>query len=242
MNLRISGFLAIAAFFFAPGQSRAADLTPLVSFNGINGEGPQAGLIADADGNLFGTTAFGGAYGGGTAFEIAKAAADYASTPTTLVNFNIGSTDGYRPLAGLIADANGNLFGTASQSGVSDYGTVFKIAKTATGYASNPTTLVNFNGTNGENPLAGLIADANGNLLGTTYLGGAYGDGSVFEITGSGFTVPVTFAGAPGKPNCHGKSVSALAQQFGGLNGAAAALGFASIGALQNAIMGFCGG
>jgi YVTN family beta-propeller protein len=50
------------------------------------------------------------------------------------------------------------------------------------------------------------------------------------------------FAGTPGKANCHGKSVSALAQQYGGLNNAAAALGFDSVSALQDAIMAFCGG
>jgi len=55
------------------------------------------------------------------------------------------------------------------------------------------------------------------------------------------FAQPV-FAGTPGKANCHGKSVSALAQQFGGLNGAAAGLGFASVGALQDAVLAFCGG
>jgi len=50
------------------------------------------------------------------------------------------------------------------------------------------------------------------------------------------------FAGTPGHSNCHGQSVSALARQFGGLNGAAAALGFPSVKALQNAILTFCGG
>jgi len=50
------------------------------------------------------------------------------------------------------------------------------------------------------------------------------------------------FAGTPGKANCHGKSVSALAKQFGGLNNAAAKLGYPSVDALQNAIMEFCGG
>jgi hypothetical protein len=55
------------------------------------------------------------------------------------------------------------------------------------------------------------------------------------------FAQPV-FAGTPGKANCHGKSVSALARQFGGLNRAAAALGFDSVSALQEAIMAFCGG
>jgi hypothetical protein len=50
-----------------------------------------------------------------------------------------------------------------------------------------------------------------------------------------------SFAGTPGKANCHGQSVSALAQEFGGLNGAAAALGFSGVSALQDAIMAFCG-
>jgi hypothetical protein len=55
------------------------------------------------------------------------------------------------------------------------------------------------------------------------------------------FAQPV-FAGTPGKANCHGKSVSALAKQFGGLNAAAADLGFASVRALQDAILAYCGG
>ena len=64
---------------------------------------------------------------------------------------------------------------------------MFEIEKTAAGYASAPTTLVSFNGTDGETPIGGLIADANGDLFGTTDGGGANGDGTVFEITGSGF-------------------------------------------------------
>jgi hypothetical protein len=50
------------------------------------------------------------------------------------------------------------------------------------------------------------------------------------------------FAGTRGKSNCHGKSVSALAQQYHGLNAAAAALGYADVSAFQSAIMAFCGG
>ena len=64
---------------------------------------------------------------------------------------------------------------------------MFEIAKTGGSYASTPTTLVSFNGTNGEDPYAGLIADAAGDLFGTTVDGGANGDGTVFEITDSGF-------------------------------------------------------
>jgi uncharacterized repeat protein (TIGR03803 family) len=64
---------------------------------------------------------------------------------------------------------------------------VFEIKKTAAAYASAPTTLINFNGDNGANPVASLIADANGDLFGTTEFGGASGEGTVFEVTGSRF-------------------------------------------------------
>jgi uncharacterized repeat protein (TIGR03803 family) len=159
--------------------------TTLVSFNGTDGAYPSAGLIADANGDLFGTTEYGGASNDGTVFEIANTSSGYASTPTTLVSFN--GTDGANPFAGLIADGKGNLFGTDNAGGPSDDGTVFEVAKTSSGYASTPTVLVNFNGTNGANPKAGLVADMNGNLFGTTYDGGASDVGTVFEVTGSGF-------------------------------------------------------
>jgi len=111
------------SIFHQVGATEVAqpELTTLVNFNGANGMIPFAGLIADAHGDLFGTTLEGGAnvttnatYGFGTVFEIAKTAHGYASTPTTLVNFN--GTDGARPTSSLIADAHGDLFGTG-QSG-----------------------------------------------------------------------------------------------------------------------------
>ena len=92
------------------------------------------------------------------------------------------------PDRSLIADAHGDLFGTTVRGGANGDGTVFEIAKTAHGYASTPTTLVSFNGTNGADPTGSLIADAHGDLFGTTEVGGANGDGTVFEITGSGFS------------------------------------------------------
>jgi uncharacterized repeat protein (TIGR03803 family) len=275
--------------------SYASSPTTLVSFCGLancaDGANPNS-LTADANGNLFGTTVHGGA-GVGTVFEIAKTANGYASTATILSSFEFGVTgaspsglitdkngnlfgvtggfkgtvfeisktasgyaglitlvrvcslsppscaDGSHPAA-VIADAKDNLFGTTQTGGGYAYGTVFEIAKTAGGYASTPTILVSFNSSDGATPEAGLIADDSGNLFGTTTFGGANDRGTVFEITGSGFAVPVTFAGTPGKPNCHGKSVSALARQYGGLNGAAAALHYASAQALQDAIEAFC--
>jgi uncharacterized repeat protein (TIGR03803 family) len=227
----------------------ASTPTTLVSFNGADGERPGvggAGVIIDANGNLFGTTIFGGAHGDGTVFKIAKTADGYASTPTTLVSFCAlaNCADGAFPRAGLIADANGNLFGTTFEGGAGgNFGTVFEIAKTADGYASTPTTLVSFcslpNCADGSGPLANLIADANGNLFGTASEGGNNNGGTAFEVTDSGF-VAHKFAGTPGKPNCFGQSVSALARQYGGLNNAAEALGYPSVRALQDAITEFC--
>ena len=172
----------------------ASTPTTLVSFDFTNGAYPVASLIADASGDLFGTAGAAGAAGDGTVFEIAKTSSGYASTPTALVSFSI-FISGAVPIGGLIADANGNLFGTTLEGGDSGVGDVFEIAKTSSGYASTPNTLIIFDSNNGAYPLASLIADANGDLFGTTQYGGAAGDGTVFEITGSGFVPPRQFAG-----------------------------------------------
>jgi uncharacterized repeat protein (TIGR03803 family) len=65
---------------------------------------------------------------------------------------------------------------------MSNMGCLRASVKTRSGYASTPTVLASFNGTNGTNPEAGLIADAAGDLFGTTSLGGANGDGTVFDF------------------------------------------------------------
>ena len=162
-------------------------LTTLASFDGSNGISPQANLIADANGNLYGTTygyRFGSKNTPGTVFEVA---ADTHSL-STLVTFN--STNGAKPGAGLIFDANGNLFGTTSSGGDNSKGTVFEV-DAVTGAL---TTLVSFDGSNGQSPYAGLIADANGNLYGTTYGGGDFGYGTVFELSPNPVPEPASLA------------------------------------------------
>jgi hypothetical protein len=248
MNLRISGVLAITLVLMAAsvapwgaGAASAQTLTTLVSFDGSNGDGPinRAALIFDASGNLFGTTPSGGAYGGGTVFEIttdSTTATGYASTPTVLYSFCAVSncTDGLDPFAGLIADASGNLFGTTYEGGASTNctggcGTVFEIktdSTTTTGYATTPTTLVCFNGTDGNEPLSGLIADAHGNLFGTTAGGGgstncpfnSFGCGTVFEITGSGFVtgMPVVLPPSEVAATASGLAYSHVSHTFNG--------------------------
>jgi uncharacterized repeat protein (TIGR03803 family) len=203
----------------------AAAPTTLVNFtndHGANadGENPNGGLIADAEGNLFGTTENGGSYEG-TVFEIAKTKSGYASAPTYLVKFAFGGADGSQPSGSLIADAAGNLFGTTVLGGADNDGVVFEIAKTRNGYAGAPTTLVSFTGADGAGPLGGLIADAAGDLFGTTQAGGAQDDGAVFEIakTKTGYanapTVLVSFDGADGLYPCGDLIADAAGDLFG---------------------------
>jgi uncharacterized repeat protein (TIGR03803 family) len=171
--------------------------TTLYSFTwtGSDGANPIAGLIADANGDLFGTTSLGGSSGGyGTVFELANqgtaAAPDYSLGATTLYSFTSTGSDGDTPAAGLIADANGNLFGTAYGGGSADYGTVFELVNSGTAaapeYTTGATTLYSFTWTDGANPFAGLIVDANGDLFGTTSVGGSGNFGTVFEIVNYG--------------------------------------------------------
>jgi hypothetical protein len=175
--------------------------TELLSSLGDNPIGQvSAGLYMDSAGNLFDTTNEGGASNVGTVIEIPKASIGYASTPTVLANFN-GVGDGGYPYAQLIEDSAGDLIGAAAGGGPDGDGTVFELAAIGGGFASTPTVLVSFNGTDGVEPFAGLVADAAGDLFGTTYYGGTgwtggdNGDGTVFEIlnTSTGYaSTPTT--------------------------------------------------
>ncbi|MGB8770724.1 MAG: choice-of-anchor tandem repeat GloVer-containing protein, partial [Candidatus Korobacteraceae bacterium] len=103
-------------------------------------------------------------------------------TETVLYNFGSG-TDGSEPLASLIFDSAGNLYGTTNSGGTYDYGTVFELTPNGSG-GWTETVLHNFgSGTDGFWPEANLIFDAAGNLYGTTVGGGTYQWGTVFEIT-----------------------------------------------------------
>ncbi len=165
-------------------------ITTLASFNGTNGSGPYASLVEDSNGNLFGATTEGGSSGNGTVFEVAAG----SGTITDLASFN--GANGSYPYCNLVEDRSGNLFGTTAFGGANDDGTVFEVAA-GSGVI---TTLASFNGTNGNVPYAGVIEDGSGNLFGTTYEGGAHGDGTVFAVVaGSGaITALASFNGVNG--------------------------------------------
>ena len=184
------GALLGAALVAVAGFSSAAvaqALTTLYSFTGSGGDGanPSAGLMADPAGNLYGTTAEGGASGQGTVFQL-----DPSGNLTVLYSFTGG--DGSHPRATLIADAACNLYGTTISGGANDAGTMFQLTP-----AGSLNVLYSFTGgSDGALPWAGMIADAAGNLYGTTYGGGASGQGTVFQLDPSGtLTVLYSFTG-----------------------------------------------
>ena len=158
--------------------SPAGNETVLYSFTGgSDGVDPVGGLVRDAAGNLYGTTWFGGTSGNGIVFKI-----EADGVETVLYSF-AGGTDGAAPLASLIQDASGNLYGTTSGGGAYGYGTIFEVDATGA-----ETILHSFAGTglDGAYPYSSLVRDSNGNLLGTTYEGGAYGKGTVFRMSLAG--------------------------------------------------------
>jgi uncharacterized repeat protein (TIGR03803 family) len=162
--------------------------------NGSDGFNPLAGLIPDASGNLYGTTSSGGAYGYGAVFELAPAGGG-SWTETILHSFDDNGTDGFYPLAGLIFDGSGNLYGTTELGGSLDCGgtgcgTLFELTPQAGGTWTE-TVLYVFHGTDGNRPYAGLTFGSSGSLSGTTQQGGANNYGTAFDIApvvGGGWT------------------------------------------------------
>jgi uncharacterized repeat protein (TIGR03803 family) len=158
--------------------------------SGRDGSSPYSSLIVDADGNLYGTTEIDGAYSYGTVFKVSPEGKE-----TVLHSFAGTGGDGANPVAPLIRDAAGNLYGTTEYGGLfgeacggNGCGIVFKIDPTG-----KETVLYRFTGipqSDGMNPLQGLVRDSKGNLYGTTSQGGIYSSGSsfgtVFKIDPSG--------------------------------------------------------
>jgi uncharacterized repeat protein (TIGR03803 family) len=138
-----------------------------------DGSHPTAGLVQAADGNFYGTTAFGGANDYGTVFKISGGAL------SILHSFQGYPNDGSDPFAALVQATDGNLYRTTTGGGANLYGTLFKITPNGT-----LTTLHSFQGypNDGSDPSAALVQATDGNLYGTTTGGGANLHGTVFRL------------------------------------------------------------
>ena len=171
----------------------------LYSFTAMGDDGynPFAGVALDPAGNLYGTTPYGGepnctagnhsSGGCGIVFKVSPAGVE------TVLNLNGGD----HPVAGLVLDAAGNLYGTTEFRGptADSLGTVFKMTPSGV-----ETLLYSFTGVpDGHDPVAGLVLDGSGNLYGTAEFGGVSGMGTVFKINPAGpqnFPLTVAFFGS----------------------------------------------
>jgi uncharacterized repeat protein (TIGR03803 family) len=145
-----------------------------------DGANPRGGLIFDQSGNLDGTTSLAGPGNGGTVFQLSGSGGNW--TFTLPYSFQRG-TRGIGPASGLAIDATGNLYGTAAYEGAYGYGLVFELSPHSDG-SWTFTDLHDFTGgVDGRYPLGSITFDSVGNLYSTTFEGGAYGGGVVFEIT-----------------------------------------------------------
>jgi uncharacterized repeat protein (TIGR03803 family) len=178
-------------FELSPLANGSWTYSVLYSFTGgTRGDAPQAGLIFDAAGSLYGTTTNGGYLnerecsdsGCGLVFKLTPNS-DGSWTESVLHAFRSGNSDPIaRPVGGLIFDAAGNLYGTTPYSGPAGGGAVFKLAPQSDGSWAY-STLRFFFGKPAENPLGGVVLDKAGSLYGTANACGSGCQGVVFEIT-----------------------------------------------------------
>jgi len=159
----------------------------LHSFGGTQQDGKNpVEIIFDSLGNIYGTTWIGGKYNLGVAYELMPQS-DGTWKEKILHSFNWDGTDGFTPLAGLVMDARGNLYGATASGGTALGGTVFELSPTGQGLWKE-TILHNFalDGVDGTGPFGTLIFDRAGNLYGTTIGGGPNNKGTVFELSPAG--------------------------------------------------------
>lgn len=175
----------------------------LHNFHFLDGVFPEAALILDSSGNLYGTTYLGGSHecfdnGCGTVFKLMPQGGGKWEEEV-LYTFNDDGADGVNPAAGLTFDQSGNLYGTTTGGGL--YGTVFELSPQAGGgWTETILHSFHYDGKThfgGSDPVAGVTFDSSGNLYGTTLNGGTHNRGAVFEMEateGGGWTEEVIYA------------------------------------------------
>jgi len=185
-SMRHKALVLLAMTLILATSAWAASEKILYNFNAFSGDGyyPYSGLVADAKGNLYGTTEAGGA-GYGTAFELKLSGKTY--TEIQLHVFIAGVNDGaYPEYSAMVFDKAGNLYGTTYQGGTANVGTVFELVHSGSTWTEKIIhSFLDTAGKDGAYPQAGLSFDSAGNLYGTTEYGGKNGYGTVFQMTQS---------------------------------------------------------
>ncbi len=176
-------------FELSPNGSGGWNETILYVFTNGNDGGLPNGIYRDASGNLY-TSEWGGPVCGvqsliGCGSILKLSSSNGVWTPAVLYDFT-SVVDGYQPRAGLLADSLGNYYGTTSNGGAYNRGTVFKVNKNSSG-TWHSSILYSFGNskTDAQTPMGGLIFDSRGNLYGTTESGGANSGGTVYELSPS---------------------------------------------------------
>jgi len=198
--------LLFALLLIAARPAQAQTETVLYNFcsqpSCTDGGYPDSSLTFDSNGNLYGTTYYGGANGYGAVYELSPNG-EGGWTEQVIYSFcSVGGehcTDGKHPfLSYVMFDGAGNLYGTATAGGANGYGVVFELSP-GPGESWTETVLYSFaGGANGAYPSNGLIMDPKGNFYGSTLEGGSGscsgGCGTVFELSpGSGWTEQVIY-------------------------------------------------
>jgi uncharacterized repeat protein (TIGR03803 family) len=181
---------ALGAFMlFMPASASAAqDAEVLVHVFGSDGSGaggvePYGGVVLDSSGNAYGTASYGGAFGRGLVWEMYRGA-NGQWTEKRIYNFGeANGDDSYGPLAGLVFDHAGSLYGTTIGGGqpAGQAGTVFELSLDIDGewiYKRIHT----FGVAEGQQPRSAVVFDSAGNLYGNTSEGGAYNEGTIFKL------------------------------------------------------------
>src|SRR5208282_4515093 len=177
--MRRKALVLLAMTLILATSAWAASEKILYSFNAFSGDGyyPYSGLVADAKGNLYGTTEAGGA-GYGTVFELKLSGKTY--TEIQLHVFIAGVTDGaYPEYSAMVFDKAGNLYGTTYEGGTANAGTIFELVHSGSTWTEK--VLHSFAGSAGKDgayPQAPLSFDSAGNLYGTTEYGGKDNEGT----------------------------------------------------------------
>jgi uncharacterized repeat protein (TIGR03803 family) len=177
-------------FKLAPNSDGSWTESIVHSFDGGDGFAPQAGVIFDEAGNLYGTTSGGSAHNWGNAFKLSPNS-DGTWTETVLHSFDKNGVDGFQLQGALIVDKHGSLYGSTawggnlSNCGGAGCGTVFRLTPRKNG-SWKESIIHSFGGTDGSWPTDALIFDKAGNLYGTTSTGGAARVGTVFELSPNG--------------------------------------------------------